>query len=84
MRRYSLFAAKKRPLLTNMVLNLLLIVPLAHAGLAPASSISALINAGLRLQVCIVLRCIISLPADIWLADPASQRGYAGSAGWVE
>lgn len=45
--RYSLFAAKKRPLLTNMVLNLLLIVPLAHAGLAPASSISALINAGL-------------------------------------
>lgn len=36
-------------LLANMVLNLLLIVPLAHAGLALATSISAFINAGLLL-----------------------------------
>ena len=31
----------------NMVLNLILIWPLAHAGLALATSLSALLNAGL-------------------------------------
>lgn len=36
-------------LVSNMVLNLLLVFPLAHAGLALATSISAFINAGLLL-----------------------------------
>ena len=36
-------------MVANMVLNLVLIVPLAHAGLALATSISAFLNAGLLL-----------------------------------
>ena len=34
-------------MVANMVFNLLLIVPLAHAGLALATSLSAFVNAGL-------------------------------------
>jgi putative peptidoglycan lipid II flippase len=37
-------------MLSNMVMNLLLIVPLAHIGLALATSLSAFINAGLLLR----------------------------------
>jgi len=36
-----------KAMVTNMVLNLALIVPLAHVGLALATSLSALMNAGL-------------------------------------
>ena len=36
-------------MLSNIVLNLLLVVPLAHAGLALATSLSAFLNAGLLL-----------------------------------
>jgi putative peptidoglycan lipid II flippase len=36
---------------TNIVLNLLFVVPLAHAGLALATSLAAFINAGLLLRV---------------------------------
>jgi len=36
-------------MVANMVLNLMLIIPLAHAGLALATSISAFLNAGLLL-----------------------------------
>lgn len=38
-------------LLTNVVLNLLLVVPLQHAGLALATSIAAFVNAGLLYRV---------------------------------
>jgi putative peptidoglycan lipid II flippase len=34
-------------MVSNIILNLILVVPLAHAGLALASSLSAYINAGL-------------------------------------
>ncbi len=37
-------------LVSNMVINLILIVPLAHVGLAVATSISAFLNAGLLLR----------------------------------
>ncbi|HFE48492.1 MAG TPA: murein biosynthesis integral membrane protein MurJ [Chromatiaceae bacterium] len=37
-------------MLTNMVMNLVLVWPLRHAGLAAATSISALVNAGLLLH----------------------------------
>ena len=36
-------------MLSNVILNLALVVPLAHAGLALATSLSAFINAGLLL-----------------------------------
>ena len=38
-------------MITNMVLNLLLVLPLAHAGLALATSLSAFVNAGLLLRI---------------------------------
>ena len=37
-------------MLANIVLNLLLVVPLAHAGLALATTLSAFLNAGLLLR----------------------------------
>lgn len=37
-------------MVSNMVINLLLIIPLRHVGLALATSIAAFINAGLLLQ----------------------------------
>jgi len=43
--RYAVIA-----MVSNMVLNLLLIIPLAHAGLALATSLSAFINGGLLLS----------------------------------
>ncbi len=38
-------------MLTNMILNLLLVFPLAHAGLALATSLAAFVNAGLLLRI---------------------------------
>jgi len=43
--RYGVIA-----LISNIVLNLLLIVPLAHVGLALATSLSAFLNAGLLIK----------------------------------
>ncbi len=43
--RYGVMA-----MVSNMVLNLILIIPLAHVGLALATSISAFLNAGLLLR----------------------------------
>ena len=41
-------------MLSNIVLNLVLVVPLAHAGLALATSVSAFVNAGLLLRGLVV------------------------------
>jgi putative peptidoglycan lipid II flippase len=53
-------------MVTNMVLNLLLILPLAHVGLALATSIAAFLNAGLLLQG-LVRQSAITLAGD-WLS----------------
>ncbi len=51
-------------MLTNMVLNLLLVFPLAHAGLALATSLSAFVNAGLLLRI--LLRSGVYRPLPGW------------------
>ncbi len=53
-------------MLTNMVMNLILVWPLQHAGLAAATSISALVNAGLLLHHLLGQR--IYAPAAGWRA----------------
>ena len=56
-------------MVANMVMNLLFIVPLAHVGLALATSISATLNAGLLLQG--LRKSGVLVPASGWL-------GYIG------
>ena len=51
-------------MLTNLVLNLLLIVPLKHAGLALATSLSSLLNSALLLRL--LLRHNIYRPQKKW------------------
>jgi len=51
---------------SNVILNLLLILPLAHAGVALATSLSAYINAGLLLKTLLKTR-ILRLDQGWWL-----------------
>ncbi len=51
-------------MLTNIVLNLALVVPLAHAGLALATALAALLNAGLLLAS--LRRTAVYRPAPGW------------------
>ena len=56
--RYGVIA-----MVTNMVLNLIFILPLAHVGLALATSIAAFLNAGLMLRGLLQQQAVV-LPAD--------------------
>lgn len=51
-------------IICNVILNILLVIPLAHAGIALATSLSAYLNAGLLLAV--LLKQKIFLPEKDW------------------
>ncbi len=53
-------------MISNIVLNLLLILPLAHIGIALAMALSAIINAGLLMRG-LVQRKLLVLDASWWL-----------------
>jgi len=81
-------------MLSNIVLNLLLVVPLAHAGLALATSLSAFLNSGLLLRALrregvyrprpgwpvFVLRCLVAVALMVAIVGWA--RGGLGD--WLE